>query len=113
MFSRADYSPAALASRWKGYFEGATGFPKVYATILEKGAPQYRKIFIHLIENHSIESTESIIIHCTAGKDRTGIFGMLLLGMCGVDDEIISNEYALSNLGYWGKKLQINEKKNY
>lgn len=103
MFTQADYSPAALATRWKGYFEGATGFPKVYAVILEKGAPQYRKIFIHLIENHSISSTKSIIVHCTAGKDRTGLFGMLLLGLCGVDDEIIANEYALSNLGYWGK----------
>lgn len=28
IFSEADYSPAALASRWQGYFEGATGFPK-------------------------------------------------------------------------------------
>lgn len=105
MFTEADYSPAALATRWKGYFEGATGFPKVYAVILEKGAPQYRKIFLHLIENHSITSTKSIIVHCTAGKDRTGIFGMLLLGLCGVDDEVIANEYALSNLGYWGKQM--------
>lgn len=103
MFTKADYSPAALATRWNGYFEGASGFPKVYAIILQKGAPQYRKIFIHLIENHSTTSTKSIIVHCTAGKDRTGIFGMLLLGLCGVDDEVIANEYALSNLGYWGK----------
>lgn len=112
MFTQADYSPAALATRWKGYFEGATGFPKVYAVILEKGAPQYRKIFIHLIENHSISSTKSIIVHCTAGKDRTGLFGMLLLGLCGVDDEIIANEYALSNLGYWGKKKEENRYKS-
>ncbi|KAG1488948.1 hypothetical protein G6F54_011792 [Rhizopus delemar] len=79
MFTKADYSPEALATRWKGYFEGPYGFPK----------------------NHSTTSTKSIIVHCTAGKDRTGIFGMLLLGLCGVDDEIIANEYALSNLGYW------------
>ncbi|GAA5814842.1 hypothetical protein MFLAVUS_008345 [Mucor flavus] len=110
MFTQADYSPAALATRWKGYFEGATGFPKVYAVILEKGAPQYRKIFIHLIENHSISSTKSIIVHCTAGKDRTGLFGMLLLGLCGVDDEIIANEYALSNLGYWEPDHELEKK---
>ncbi|CAO0802452.1 unnamed protein product [Mucor circinelloides] len=110
MFTEADYSPAALATRWKGYFEGATGFPKVYAVILEKGAPQYRKIFLHLIENHSITSTKSIIVHCTAGKDRTGIFGMLLLGLCGVDDEVIANEYALSNLGYWEPEHELQRK---
>ena len=28
VFSKDDYSPAALATRWQGYFEGATGFPK-------------------------------------------------------------------------------------
>jgi hypothetical protein len=28
MFTEADYSPAALAERWQGYFEGAAGFPK-------------------------------------------------------------------------------------
>lgn len=70
--------------------------------ILEKGAQQFRKIFLHMIENFSRKSTNSIIIHCTAGKDRTGVFCMLLLGLCGVDEEIIANEYALSNRGYWG-----------
>jgi hypothetical protein len=28
---------------------------------------------------------------------------MLLLGLCGVDDEVIAREYELTNLGYWGK----------
>ncbi|KAI8974714.1 tyrosine phosphatase family-domain-containing protein [Pilobolus umbonatus] len=110
MFTKADYSPEALAYRWQGYFEGATGFPKVYKVILEKGAPYYRNIFIHLIENHSIDSNKSIIVHCTAGKDRTGLFGMLLLGLCGVDEEIIANEYALSNLGYWEPEHELEKK---
>lgn len=69
--------------------------------ILEKGGPQFRKIFLHMLENHSRDSTKSLIIHCTAGKDRTGVFIMLLYGLCGVDEEIIAREYAMSNLGYW------------
>ncbi|KAI8331589.1 tyrosine phosphatase family-domain-containing protein [Chlamydoabsidia padenii] len=101
VFSEADYSPEALATRWQGYFEGPLGFPKVYNIILEKAKQQFRDIFIHMLENHSIESTKSLIIHCTAGKDRTGVFVMLLLGLCGVDEEIISREYALSNIGFW------------
>ncbi|CAO3644320.1 unnamed protein product [Cunninghamella blakesleeana] len=101
MFTEADYSPAALASRWKGYFEGPLGFPKVYNIILEKSKEQFRKIFLHMLDHHSNESTKSLIIHCTAGKDRTGVFIMLLLGLCGVDEEIIAREYSLSNLGYW------------
>ncbi|CEG76904.1 hypothetical protein RMATCC62417_11732 [Rhizopus microsporus] len=110
MFTKADYSPAAMASRWKGYFEGPYGFPKVYSVILEKGAPYYRKIFLHLLQNHSIHSNKSIIVHCTAGKDRTGIFCMLLLGLCGVDDEVIANEYGLSSLGYWEPEEELQRK---
>ncbi|KAG0169805.1 hypothetical protein DFQ28_002856 [Apophysomyces sp. BC1034] len=110
VFSKTDYSPAALAMRWKGYFEGPTGFPKVYKVILEKGSPQYRRIFLHLLEHHPTDSKKSLIVHCTAGKDRTGLFGMLLLGLCGVDDEIIAHEYALTNLGYWEPEQESEEK---
>ncbi|ORZ13070.1 tyrosine phosphatase family-domain-containing protein [Absidia repens] len=110
MFSKADYSPAALASRWKGYFEGPLGFPKVYNIILVKAKQQYRNIFMHMLEHHSNQSTKSLIVHCTAGKDRTGIFVMLLLGICGVDEEIISQEYALSNLGYWEPEEELEKK---
>ncbi|ORZ21147.1 tyrosine phosphatase family-domain-containing protein [Absidia repens] len=110
MFTEADYSPAALASRWKGYFEGPLGFPKVYSVILEKAKVQYRNIFLHMLEHHSSQSTKSLIIHCTAGKDRTGVFIMLLLGLCGVDEEIIAREYALSNLGYWESEEELERK---
>ncbi|KAI8344805.1 tyrosine phosphatase family-domain-containing protein [Chlamydoabsidia padenii] len=110
MFSKGDYSPAALASRWKGYFEGPLGFPKVYNVILEKAKQQYRNIFMHMLEYHSNQSTKSLIVHCTAGKDRTGIFVMLLLGLCGVDEENISREYALTNLGYWEPEEELEKK---
>ena len=37
-----------------------------------------------------------VLIHCLAGKDRTGIAVALLLGVVGVDDAQISADYALS-----------------
>ncbi|KAJ2356180.1 hypothetical protein GGF43_002237 [Coemansia sp. RSA 2618] len=37
-----------------------------------------------------------ILFHCQHGKDRTGIIAMLLLGILGVDDHIIAEDYALS-----------------
>ncbi|ORX67878.1 hypothetical protein DL89DRAFT_207205, partial [Linderina pennispora] len=37
-----------------------------------------------------------ILFHCQHGKDRTGIVAALLLGILEVDDEIIAQDYALS-----------------
>ncbi len=40
-----------------------------------------------------------VLIHCLAGKDRTGIAVALLLGLVGVDDAQIAEDYALSEAG--------------
>ncbi|KAJ2721548.1 hypothetical protein GGI07_003901 [Coemansia sp. Benny D115] len=37
-----------------------------------------------------------ILFHCQHGKDRTGIVAMLLLGILGVEDDVIAADYALS-----------------
>ncbi len=39
-----------------------------------------------------------IVVHCLAGKDRTGVVIALVLALLGVDDETIAQDYALSNL---------------
>ena len=36
------------------------------------------------------------VVHCSAGKDRTGIFIALLLALLGVNDETIVDDYALT-----------------
>lgn len=69
-----------------------------YRTMLQSGPQVFERIFRYLIAN----PRSPFIIHCTAGKDRTGVFVMLLLGLCGVDDEVIAREYELTNLGWWG-----------
>lgn len=38
-----------------------------------------------------------VLIYCHAGKERTGVAAALLLALCGVDNETISAEYALSD----------------
>lgn len=38
-------------------------------------------------------------MHCTAGKDRTGVLVALVLALAGVEDEVIAKEYALTELG--------------
>ena len=39
-----------------------------------------------------------VLIHCYAGKDRTGMSVALLLSLAGVSDEDIADDYALTML---------------
>ena len=39
------------------------------------------------------------MFHCTAGKDRTGLLAALLLALAGVSDNVIADEYALTDIG--------------
>ena len=48
------------------------------------------------IEVVSDPANQPAIFHCTAGKDRTGVLSAVLLGLLGVPDEIIIEDYALS-----------------
>ncbi|KAJ2790818.1 hypothetical protein H4R21_006434, partial [Coemansia helicoidea] len=50
-----------------------------------------------------------ILFHCHHGKDRTGIVAMLLLGILGVDDQIIAADYAQSaaNLAPVRKRMEL------
>ena len=38
----------------------------------------------------------AVLIHCAAGKDRTGLISALLLGLAGVPDETIAADYAMT-----------------
>ena len=39
-----------------------------------------------------------VLFHCTAGKDRTGVVAMLLLGSLGVSEEAILEDYLYTNV---------------
>ncbi|HEX2913136.1 MAG TPA: tyrosine-protein phosphatase [Chloroflexia bacterium] len=40
---------------------------------------------------------DPVLIHCVAGKDRTGLISALMLGLAGVPAEVIAEDYALSH----------------
>ncbi len=40
--------------------------------------------------------------HCRIGTDRTGVMGMLLLGLMGVDEDVIYRDYLMSNFANIG-----------
>lgn len=77
--------------------DGGEGYPKVeeglieyYLKMLEDGAST-RKIVETLIY-----APKPLLIHCIAGKDRTGIHVLLLLWANGVSREAICDDYLLS-----------------
>lgn len=68
---------------------------QAYGDILSSGAPAYRTILEHLAR----PDPEPCIVHCTAGKDRTGVLVALLYLLCGVGPATVAEEYSLTDLG--------------
>jgi hypothetical protein len=47
-----------------------------------------------------LEDRAPLVIHCTAGKDRTGFACALILHALGVPDDVIAEDYLLTNRFY-------------
>jgi protein-tyrosine phosphatase len=47
-----------------------------------------------------LEDRAPLVIHCTAGKDRTGFACALILHALGVPDDLIAQDYLLTNRFY-------------
>lgn len=52
----------------------------------------YSRLFRHLLE-----SDGAFLLHCSAGKDRTGFGAALILSAIGVDEDTIVQDYLLTN----------------
>ncbi|KAF2015642.1 hypothetical protein BU24DRAFT_421940 [Aaosphaeria arxii CBS 175.79] len=105
VFKAEDYSPERLVERYIKYMDkNVEGFVAAYRDILSNAGPAYRTILRYLINLPSPASTGSskplgALIHCTAGKDRTGIFFGVLFSYLGVPEEKIAEEYNLTETG--------------
>jgi protein tyrosine/serine phosphatase len=70
------------------------------AASAKNSAQPYRTILKHLAAKSTDGSTPApVLLHCTAGKDRTGVICALILSLCGVPDEIVAHEYSLTTPG--------------
>ncbi|EAA36284.1 hypothetical protein NCU01889 [Neurospora crassa OR74A] len=123
VFPDVDMSPEALAvrfqlrnSRFRDYTDGPAGFVRAYSTILAGAADPhntyapYRTIFQQLASSSSSSSSTSpspLLVHCSAGKDRTGLFVALLLSLLHLPPTVIAHEYSLTDLGLAHRKPAI------
>lgn len=66
---------------------------KRYLGYLEFGS----EAWIRMFEIFAHAGSQPILLHCTAGKDRTGVSTAFLLSVLGVDRAVIEADYVLTN----------------
>lgn len=71
-------------------------FPKsmaeLYQGLLENNKEEFKTI-LKIISQYK---DGCVLFHCTAGKDRTGVLAMLLLGLVEVEERVIVEDYAVT-----------------
>ena len=77
--------------------QGLVKFPssmaKMYMELLKESPQSVKSVFDIFAGPYN-----SILFHCTAGKDRTGIIAMFLLSLAGVDEDTIIEDYSYTEM---------------
>ena len=69
----------------------ASLFADLYIRTLERASDRVAAAVAAVADT---DHADGVVIHCFAGKDRTGIVSALLLGAAGVPDETVAADYA-------------------
>ncbi len=70
-----------------------------YVNLLEYAKPAVADILRLVIDGDSVP----VLIHCAHGKDRTGLIIAIILECLEVDDDIIAEDYAKSEVSLWSR----------
>jgi len=91
----------------EGEHDEADFLERAYLSILEEGEQRLAEALMKLAEPEALPA----VFHCAAGKDRTGLLAMLLLGCLEVLPEYIVADYAMTAAGMqrmlnWARREQ-------
>ena len=67
----------------------------LYHTLVTDQAPRFAELFALLLQDDA-----PLVLHCTAGKDRTGVAAALILQALGVPRPVVLQDYLLTNVHY-------------
>jgi hypothetical protein len=85
LWDHATYNDAIGVTRW---------LADRYSELLHSGAADIARVVILLSQ---VDSGPTVV-HCVAGKDRTGLISALTLSLLGVPDDRIAEDYAMTEL---------------
>lgn len=89
-----DHDPAqerAFDERVRDGEDIAALFAEMYVGTLERNGDR-----VAAAVSAVAEADGAVVVHCFAGKDRTGLVSALLLSVAGVPDDAVAADYALS-----------------
>jgi len=66
---------------------------ETYRNFVRMNTPRFASLFVHVLDEHEAP----LVVHCTAGKDRTGFAAALILRSLGVREEDVMRDYLLTN----------------
>lgn len=73
--------------------------------LYEKIVLQHRDVVVRALGEIADTGDEPVVVHCTAGKDRTGVVVALALLAVGVDRETVLDDYAATQANLAGEWL--------
>ncbi|KAI0853279.1 protein-tyrosine phosphatase-like protein [Daldinia vernicosa] len=85
--------------------EGEDGYREMYLEVIDVYQPSWKAILEHVRDRPS----DPFLVHCTAGRDRTGVLSGLLLALAGASQETIILDYLLSRIGTEPVRLMLLE----
>ncbi|KAI2602073.1 protein-tyrosine phosphatase-like protein [Hypoxylon sp. NC1633] len=82
---------------------GEAGYRAMYLEVIDVYRDSWRAVLEHVRDRPS----DPFLVHCTAGRDRTGVIAGLLLALAGASPETIVLDYLLSRIGTEPVRLML------